>query len=545
MDRLESTLETLGTTNAPSTTTAHPMNVAELSSSLQHFGLVDYLVFVLMLAACAVIGFYFGFIEKKKKSGAEQRRGSEALDYLVGGRKMKVLPVALSLVASFVSGISLLGTSTEIYVYGTQYAFILITLVISGIISWYVFLPVFCNLQLTSTYEYLEMRFDRRNRLFGSVLFSIGTIFWLPIVIYVPALAFNQVTGINIHIVTPVVCIVCIFYTCVGGLKAVVWTDVLQTVIMVGSIVLVIIKGTIDVGGLTVVWERNLKGSRLELPEMTWDPSVRVSMLSVLLGATLFYVQVTAGNQVIMQRYLSLPGMKEVKGALLWFTIGIIALMGACFYNGLLLYATYHDCDPLSTKLAKVKDQLVPLLVMDILGVFPGMPGLFVAGVFSAALSSLSTGLNSLAAVILEDYIKPLGKTPLSERQTAFVMRLSVILMGALCVALVFVVERMGTVLQLSMTLGSITSGPLLGLFLIGVLIPWINGKSALAGGIASTCVVAWICIRAQLAISEGEIHYDEKPVSTYGCKYFFENFTTPIKSIENRQVLLTLKDTY
>ncbi|XP_037951350.1 sodium-dependent multivitamin transporter-like [Teleopsis dalmanni] len=135
-------------------TPANKMNVADLSASLQHFGFVDYFVFVLMLLVCAVIGFYFGFVEKKKKKrNMEERRGSEALDYLVGGRKMKVFPVSLSLVASFVSGISLLGTSTEIYVYGTQYAFILITLALSGVISWYVFLPVFCNLQLTSTYE--------------------------------------------------------------------------------------------------------------------------------------------------------------------------------------------------------------------------------------------------------------------------------------------------------------------------------------------------------------------------------------------------------
>ncbi|XP_054745208.1 sodium-coupled monocarboxylate transporter 1 isoform X2 [Anastrepha obliqua] len=527
MDATESTLSTYDTKDDISTT-VHPMNVAELSSSLQRFGIVDYFVFVLMLVVCAVIGFYFGFIEKKKKTGSEQCRASEALDYLVGGRNMKVLPVSLSLVASFVSGISLLGTSTEIYVYGTQYAFILFTLLISGIISWYVFLPVFCNLQLTSTYEYLEIRFDKSVRLLGSVLFSIGTIFWLPIVIYVPALAFNQVTGVNIHVVTPVVCVVCIFYTCVGGLKAVVWTDVLQTVVMVGSIILVIIKGTADVGGLAIVWQRNLEGRRIEVPEMTWDPAVRVSMLSILLGSTLYYTQNTAGNQVIMQRYLSLPGMKEVKGALIWFNIGIIVLTGACFYNGLLIYATYHDCDPLSTKLAKAKDQLVPLLVMDTLGVFPGMAGLFVAGVFSAALSSLSTGLNSLAAVILEDYIKPFRKTPLTERQIAFVMRLSVVLMGVLCVILVFVVERMGTVLQLTMTLASITSGPLLGLFIIGLMLPWINGKSALVGSIASTCVVTWICLRAQLAIAEGEIQYAEKPVATDGCKYIFDNSTMP-----------------
>uniref|UniRef100_A0A1B0BRG4 Sodium-coupled monocarboxylate transporter 1 n=1 Tax=Glossina palpalis gambiensis TaxID=67801 RepID=A0A1B0BRG4_9MUSC len=505
------------------------VKVADLSTSLQHFGWMDYFIFVLMLVVCAIVGIYFGFIEKKQKGSKrslEHRRGSEALDYLVGGRKMKVVPVSLSLVASFVSGISLLGTSTEIYVYGTQYAFILITLAISGVVSWYVFLPVFYNLQLTSTYEYFEMRFGKAIRLFGSTLFSVGTITWLPIVIYVPALAFNQVTGINIHIVTPVVCVVCIFYTTVGGLKAVVWTDVIQTVIMIGAIIFIIVKGTIDIGGFHVVWQRNYDSGRIELPDFTWDPTVRISMLSIFVGTTLYFIQVCCGNQVIVQRYLSLPSMKQAKLACVLFTGGVILFYLITFYNGLLIFATYHDCDPLSTKLAKAKDQLVPLMVMETLRFLPGMPGLFVAGVFSAALSSLSTGLNSLAAVFLEDYIKPSRVTPLSERQTAIIMRISVVLIGTLCVALVFVVEHLGhAVLQLSITLGSVTCGPLLGLFLMGLLVPWINAKSAMSGSIISTAVMTWICVKGQMALASGELV--AKTVSEYIYHMSFTFYVT------------------
>lgn len=100
---------------------------------------------------------------------------------------------------------------------------------------------------------------------------------------------------------------------------------------------------------------------------------------------------------------------------------------------------------------------------MDILGDYPGLPGLFVAGVFSAALSSLSTGLNSLSAVLLEDFFKPFASKPLTERQTKFITRGVVAVFGAICVALVFVVEHLGSVLQLSMSLGSVAQGPLLG----------------------------------------------------------------------------------
>ncbi|KAH8361152.1 hypothetical protein KR200_012254, partial [Drosophila serrata] len=513
------------------------LSVKDLSQALQHFGIVDYLVFVAMLAVCAVIGFYFGFIEKKQKrkklagkdgagaAGLEERRGSEALDYLVGGRQMKVFPVALSLVASFVSGISLLGTSTEIYVYGTQYAFILVTLAISGTISWYIFLPVFCNLQLTSTYEYFELRFNKSVRLLGSAFFTGANIIWLPIVIYVPALAFNQVTGINIHIITPIVCLVCIFYTTVGGLKAVVWTDVIQTVIMIGAIFFVVIKGTLDVGGLGVVIQRNYDSGRLEWPEATFDPKVRMSLMAMLVGNLAHNAYNLGCNQIITQRYLSLPGIKEMAQTSFIFIFGLVVLMAICLYNGLLLYATYYDCDPLTTKLAVAKDQLVPLLVVQSLSSFPGVPGMFVAGVFSAALSSLSTGMNSLAAVFLEDYIRPLARKPLTEHQTAIIMRLVTVAIGVLSVALVFVVERMGShVMQLSMTIGSVVQGPLLGLFVMGLLCPSIKSRSAIVGSLCSFFFMGWLCLSAQLAINSGEIQFETKPVSVEGCDYEFEH---------------------
>lgn len=136
--------------------------------------------------------------------------------------------------------------------------------------------------------------------------------------------------------------------------------------------------------------------------------------------------------------------------------------------NSLLMY--------LSLQLAKARDQLLPLFVMDTLGELPGMTGLFIAGVFSAALSSLSTCLNSMSAVVLEDFVKPYVKRPLSSRATNWIMRMVVVGVGVLCVALVYVVEHMGTVLQLTMSLESITNGPLFGIFTVGLFMPWING---------------------------------------------------------------------
>ncbi|XP_036675383.3 sodium-coupled monocarboxylate transporter 1 isoform X5 [Drosophila suzukii] len=514
------------------------LSVKDLSQALQHFGIVDYLVFIAMLAVCAVIGFYFGFIEKKQKkqklakkdgggaAGVEERRGSEALDYLVGGRQMKVFPVALSLVASFVSGISLLGTSTEIYVYGTQYAFILVTLAISGAISWYIFLPVFCNLQLTSTYEYFQLRYGAGIRNLGSVLFIVGTMLWLPVALYVPAITYNQVTGTGIHVITPIVCTICTFYTCVGGLKAVIWTDVIQSFVMFGSILAVCIKGTFDVGGLGVVLQRNEDGGRLNSPEWTWDPTVRLSMLSVILGGTLHKIQSSDVNQVSIQRLLSLPSYQHAKRCMLIFTLLLVFLLSCCSYLGLVSYAVYHDCDPISTKLAAAVDQLPSLLMMRTLGSLPGLPGLFVSGVFSAVLSSLSTGLNSLACVITQDILRPLLKKPMTERQTAFWLRAIVVVCGFSCLGMVNIVEKLGQVVPLATSTAAVSMGPLLGIYCMGVGLPWVKGKSVLLGSLVSFLVLSWICVKAQLAQMNGEIRYPKLPVSVDGCDYAFDNQT-------------------
>ncbi|XP_011139462.1 sodium-coupled monocarboxylate transporter 1 [Harpegnathos saltator] len=487
--------------------------VQEVSKSMQNFNMPDYTVFAAMLIACGAIGVYFGFV--KKSSGEDE--------YLVGGRNMKTLPVSFSLIASFVSGISLLGMPTEIYVHGTSYLFVVSGIALVGLTMSNVYLPVFHELKLTSTYEYLERRFDKKIRLLGSVLFSIGIMTWLPIVIYVPALAFNQVTGVNVHIVTPFVCIVCIFYTCVGGLKAVVWTDFIQAFIMFGSMLLIIIKGTCDLGGLSLVIRRNLESGRLEFPSTDWNPLTRHTIWSLFIGGFVHWLQISGINQNMIQRYLALPSLQSARRALWYFIAGILAIIGICGYAGLLIYAWYHECDPLTTKLARAKDQLLPLLVMNVLGELPGLPGLFMAGVFSAALSSLSTGLNSMAAVVLEDFVKPFIKTPFTRKSTDIFLKLTVVVLGVICVALVFVVEKTDThVLQLSISLSAMTTGPTLAIFSMGILLPWVNARGALVGGLAGLGFMGWLGLSAGAAIATGKIKFEEKPVTIEGCTYSF-----------------------
>uniref|UniRef100_A0A2S2QKM3 Sodium-coupled monocarboxylate transporter 1 n=1 Tax=Sipha flava TaxID=143950 RepID=A0A2S2QKM3_9HEMI len=175
--------------------------------------------FAIMICLSAIVGLYYGCVERKQNTVS---------DYLLGGRDMTLIPITISLIASHISGITLLGVPPETYIHGTQYALTGMGFVLTGIIVEKFYLPVFYELQLTSMYEYLEYRFDGNVRSLMSIIYAFSLMLYIPVVIYIPALAFSQVTGLNVHTVTKIICSVCIFYTTIGGLKAVVWTDAIQ-----------------------------------------------------------------------------------------------------------------------------------------------------------------------------------------------------------------------------------------------------------------------------------------------------------------------------
>lgn len=260
----------------------------------------------------------------------------------------------------------------------------------------------------------------------------------------------------------------------------------------------------------------------MELPEFTMDPTVRHSVLSMLIGGSLFYTQISSVSQCMVQRYLSLPNLQAARRSLWILTIGVALMLFLCCVNGFLVYATYHDCDPLTTKLAKSRDQLLPLLVMDIFKTIPGVPGIFIAGIFSATLSSLSTGLNSLAAITLEDFVKPFRQNQLSQSATNLIMKGVVVVYGAIAVGLVYIVQNMGGVLHLAISTTAVTCGPLFAVFIMGLMIPRVNSKCALTGGLSGVFIMVWIITSAHHARSIGELKYLTKPTSVEGCDYDF-----------------------
>ncbi|KAG8179664.1 hypothetical protein JTE90_017803 [Oedothorax gibbosus] len=474
------------------------------------FTAIDYGIFVLMLIFSAAIGIYYRF------SGGHQKTNKE---YFLANKDLPIIPVAFSLMASFMSAITILGVASENYMYGTQFVIINIAYIIGTPIAAFIFLPVFFQMQATSAFEYLERRFNKEARLIASSIFILQMVLYMSIVLYTPALTLSAVTGLSKWTSVFSIGIVCTFYCTIGGIKAVVWTDLFQSLLMFSAVFAVIFKGANDVGGFSQVWEIASKGERIQFFNFDPDPTVRHTVWTLAVGGIFTYVSIYAVNQAQVQRLLTVKSLKESQIALFinWPITSLLSLTTSL--AGIVVYANLANCDPLmrpdETNVRK-SDQVLPYFVMISLSKFPGLPGLFVAGVFSASLSTVSSAINSLAAVTVEDFLLPVCFRQTSEVKIAAYTKLIAFSYGILCILLTFIVEKLGGILQASLTIFNVIGGPMLGFYSLGMLFRRANAKGSIIGFLVSLCCCLWIGFSSMVRSRP----IPSLPRSIEGCPY-------------------------
>ncbi|KAJ1528624.1 hypothetical protein ONE63_007020 [Megalurothrips usitatus] len=503
----------------------------DVAAATRFFGVADYLVFGGMLVVSTLIGLYHGFKFRlpwsRRDSDAsdlavEEDRGRQAdasaEEFLIGRGQMGTLPVALSMLASFLSSITLMGQPAEVYLFGPQLWLFGVAAFLAIPVINYVMIPFFHKMQLTSAYEYFGTRFGRKVQLLASVLFTVQMVLYLALVLYAPALALSQVTGLNTMVVVTAMYFVVIFYTTIGGMKAVVWTDTFQVVVLYVAMFAILIKGTIQVGGIDVVWQRNAAHGRGDFFKWTTDPTERYSVWSAFIGAAVLHTAVYGANQLQVQRYLTVSTISQAR-QMLWINCaGWTAVVLLTVYAGMLIFAQYVDCDPIRSGMVSKADQLFPLFVMDTAADLPGFPGLFVAGIFSAGLSTVSTGLNSLAAIWFAELDGTAFKARLTERGSGLTVKMLALGFGLLSFALVFVVPYMSGLAPVAIALSSFFSGTLFALFLLGMYVPFADAVGATVGLLSGIGIVGWMTIGAQVATEAGQIVNPILPLSVEGC---------------------------
>ncbi|XP_075992037.1 sodium-coupled monocarboxylate transporter 1-like [Anticarsia gemmatalis] len=464
------------------------------------FGVGDYVVFGVLCAASCTGGLWYSAVGSKSKALADIK------DYLLGGRAMSTFPVAMSLIASYVSGVTILGTPAEIYNYGTQYWLVIIGVALSCVIVATVYLPVFCTLRLSSSYEYLELRFNRHVRAIASVLFLLDEVLFLPMVVFVPALAFNQLTGFNVFAVGGAMVIICGLYTVLGGLRAVVWTDSVQTGIMFIGVVLVAAAGTMAVGGLKAVLEIANESGRLELSNWDFSPYERQTGWGAVVGGFLYWTCFNSVNQTMVQRYISLPSKRKAIAALGIFCIGAILAISLCVWCGLTAWGAWviGGCEPGGAPL--VDDRLLPAFVTYVSKTqhLPGLAGVFLAGVFGAGLSSLSAVLNACALVAVEDIMHGWLQLRLRPLTEGLLARAITGALAVISVIMLVVIQKLGGVLGVATALSAIAASATCGVFTLGMTCWWVGPRGALAGASAGALVAGTVSLGTQIAAASG-----------------------------------------
>ncbi|XP_028995194.1 solute carrier family 5 member 6 [Betta splendens] len=464
-------------------------------SDQKHFTVVDYVIFAVLLGASMCIGLYYAL------SGGRQRTTQE---FLMADRSMSCLPVSLSLIASFQSAVAIIGVPAEIYSHGTQYWFIGCAYALGLFIPAHVFIPVLYRLQLSSAYQYLELRFSKAVRTCGTVTFIFQTVVYMGICVYTPAFALNAVTGFELWGAVLATGLVCTLYTTLGGLKAVIWTDVFQTLVMFAGQLAVIVVGVYRTGGVSEVWTKVWEGNRISGLDLNPDPTERHTFWTLAVGGVFLMLSLYGVNQAQVQRYLSARTEKEaVRSCYMAFPSLQLALALSCVM-GLVMFARYCG-DDLTDKLgSSSRDAMVIYFVMDMLQGLPGLPGLFVACLFSAALSTISSAFNSLATVTMEDLIKP-HFPAMSEARATLLSKVLAMSYGLLCLAMAYLTHLMGdSVLQVALKIFGMVGGPILGLFCLGMFFPWANSIGAVVGLGAGLATSFWIGIGSIATHSSG-----------------------------------------
>lgn len=480
--------------------------------ALSVFGICDYLIMVATMIASVAIGVYFRF------SGGKQKTNEE---YLLADRNMSILPVAVSLMASFMSAITLLGVSAENYYFGMQFVIINIAYFLATPIASRLYLPVFFGLQKTSTYEYLELRFGSQIRMLASLTYTLQMLLYNGIVLYAPAIVLESVTGLDRIISILVVGLACTFYSTLGGMKAVLFTDLLQSLLMFAAVLSVVVFSAVQVGGIGQIFVRAREGGRLDFSNFSVDPTQRHTWWSLIIGGMITYLSLYAVNHTQVQRLLTVSTLDRSQQCLWWNLPVMSALSIITCISGLGIYAVYKDCDPLTYHGITAIDQLMPYYVVQMMKSAPGLLGLFIAGIFSASLSTISAACNALAAVTLTDYVNRWFLIPSS--YIPWMTKLAACTYGFLFLGLAFLAEHLGGVLQAALTIFGAVGGPLFGVFTLGMFTTFANERGAFVALLTGMALTLWMSFGGPRPTPV------KLPLSVDGCGF---NVTNPLPAV-------------
>ncbi|KAL7643252.1 UNVERIFIED_CONTAM: hypothetical protein RMT77_006543 [Armadillidium vulgare] len=344
--------------------------------SSSKFGIIDYCLFAGVLIFSGGIGLFMSYLGNKSPE-----------EFLMGNRSFKPFPVALSLLTSYVSSLSILGFSGEAYANGMQLFTITLGAMMALKFSTYLLLPILYPLKLTSVNEYIELRF--KSKALCSVIFFLNIVKYFlqnGVCLYAPTVALVSITKLSNLSNIFLLGIICTLYTSLGGIKAIIWTDVFQISVMIIGLISVLTVGASLNGGIINTFYTASKGGRLEMFDMNPSPFVRHTFINTVAMGFFHFLSLYGSDQINFQRICTVKSIKKAQRVISYNVFGIFFIYCLIFPAGLAAYANYAGCDPMALGIIKRKEEIIPYFVMDKLSFIPGLPGIFVATLVGGSL---------------------------------------------------------------------------------------------------------------------------------------------------------------
>ena len=444
----------------------------------------DSIVFMLYLAGILIVGGYF--YRSNKTSDA----------FTLGNHSIPAWVVSLSFFATFVSSISYLALPGSAYQNNWSAFTFSLSIPVAAIIAVKVFIPLYRTVQSPSAYTYLEQRFGLWARVYASTMYLLTQLMRVGTILYLMALTIQTVFSWDLAFIIASTGGIVAIYSLLGGIRAVVWTDAIQAIVLIsGALICVIYLLVAMPEGPAQTIEIGLQEGKFSLGSFSWTIS-EPTFWVILVYGIFINLQNYGIDQNYVQRYMIAKTDSEARksafwGGLLYIPVSLLFLIiGSC------LYAYYQiEVNPLPSELMDMSkaDQVFPYFIVNQLP--QGLTGILIASIFAAGMSTISTSFNSTATVILTDFISRFNKQELTEQSRMRVLYISTLLVAISGIVIGIAMIDVKSALDAWWKLASVFSGGMLGLFLLGVFSKSKNINGAIAGTILGLCVILYLSL--------------------------------------------------
>lgn len=464
------------------------LHKAVVAEKGKDFGWLNMLVLTLYLVGVVLLGLYF------------MKKNNDTNDFFRGGQSIPWWGAACSIYATMLSSLTYMALPAIVYQTDWVLLIGILTIVAVAPVAVYVAIPFFRQIDATSAYEYLSKRFNMGVRLFASALFTLFHLSRMGVVMALTALAIAAITPFTATESVLLMGVLCLLYCTLGGIEAVIWTDTLQTIVLLlGAIVCFVTLVSGVEGGISEFVTVGFSDNKFTLfnADFSTGSITTLSIWVIVLGGIGQNLSSYTADQAIVQRYMVTPDPEAAKKSI-WANAIIAAPSSVLFFCiGTGLYLFYQAHPEQLNPTAQI-DQIFPTFIVTQLPA--GLAGLIIAGIFAAAQSTVSTSINSMATTLVTDFVRPskLIKTEKGYMRAAQWLTFVVGVIGT-CVGLVFIDPAIRSLMDTYFVVIGMFMGALGGLFVLGVVTRRANGIGAMVGLVVGVTIMV-LCWKFNLA---------------------------------------------